>query len=351
MDKLDILGKFQIDGDILSVDAFGNGHINKTYKVITSTEKYLFQGVNSYAFHNIDDLMRNIYIVTHHLVSKGETSLEIVKTLNGKLYFKDGEFYYRVYKYIRKSVSYEKLDTPELVEKTAKAFAKLHKNLADLDSCLIAETIVNFHNTPSRFSNLMDTVSADPVGRVEQCSELLPFVLNNKRKFSQIQKDLDDGTIPERIAHNDPKINNVLFDRDTNDIKCIIDLDTVMPGTCLFDFGDGLRSLFTGDNESNRDSSTLKVDLDVYELYTKGYLSEMKGVLTPKEIELLPVSVFTLAMELGMRFLEDYINGDKYFHINFEDENLVRARGQFALAKDILANMTKMKEITKKYAK
>lgn len=351
MDNFEILDKFQIEGDILSVEPFGNGHINKTYKVITSTEKYLFQGVNSYAFKNIDDLMRNIYIVTNFLEQKGDETLVIIKTKNRKLYFKDGDYYYRVYKYIRKSVSYEKLDQPELVVKTAQAFAMLHKDLSDLDSCLIAETIPDFHNTPKRFENLLEIIKTDPLGRLEEAGDILPFIFKNKSKFCQIQKGLDDGSIPERITHNDPKINNVLFDRDTNEIKCIIDLDTVMPGSCLFDFGDALRSLFTGDNESNRDSSLLKVDLETYELWTKGYLSEIKDTLVKKEIDLMPYSVFTLAMELGMRFLEDYLRGDKYFHINFEDENLVRAKGQFALAKDILDNMDKMKEITAKYAK
>ena len=351
MDNFEIIGKFQIDGDVLSIEPFGNGHINKTFKVITSTEKYLFQGVNSYAFHNIDDLMRNIYIVSNHLSDLGELSLEIIKTKNRKLYLKDGDYYYRVYKYIRKSLSYEKLDKPELVVKTAQAFAKLHKNLADLDSCLIAETIEDFHNTPKRFQNLMNAISEDPCGRLSECGDLLPFIFKNKRNFSKIQKGLDDGSIPERIAHNDPKINNILFDRETEEVRCIIDLDTVMPGSCLFDFGDALRSLFTGDNESSRDTSLLKVNLETYELYTKGYLSEMKNTLTEKELELLPNSVFTLACELGMRFLDDYLHGDKYFHINFEDENLVRAKGQFALAEDILKNMAAMKEITEKYAK
>lgn len=351
MEKEEILMNFQIEGQVNSVTPFGNGHINKTFKVITTEDKYLLQEVNVYAFHDIESLMKNIFIVSSYLHSQKEISLEIINTNDNKLYFKDGDRCYRVYRYIRKSVSYEKLDTEELIFKTAQAFGRLHKTLSKLDTCLISETIKNFHNTPIRFKNLMDAVAEDSKKRLQNCSDVFVFILGSKDLFSKIQTCLDNKTIPTRIVHNDPKINNILFDRNTNEFKAVIDLDTVMPGSCLFDVGDGLRSIFTGDNESNRDTSLLKVDLKVFEVYVKGYLSEMKFDLTKDETDLLPLSVFTIAMELGMRFLEDYLRGDKYFHISFEDENLVRAMGQFALAKDVLKNLDTLKEITNKYAR
>lgn len=350
MDIKEVLEKFAIDGNIDSVNAFGNGHINKSYKVITDTgEKYLFQSINGYAFKNVDDLMRNIYIVTSYLKVEGFETLEIVKTKNRKLYFKDDNTFYRVYKYVRKSITYEKLESPELVVKAAKAFGQLHRALEGLDSVLVAETINDFHNTPKRFENLMSAITEDPCDRLKDTDGLLGFVFTNRPYLRLIQEALDSGEIPERIVHNDPKINNVLFDRETNEIRCVIDLDTVMPGSCLYDFGDALRSIFTGDNESNRDTSVMKVDLNIYELYVKGYLESMNGSITKKEIELMPASIAVLALELGIRFLEDYIRGDKYFKITFEDENLVRAQGQFALAKDVIANLPKLKAITQKY--
>lgn len=352
MNNNEILEKFQLNGDVLEIIPFGNGLINKTYKIVTSTgDKYLFQAVNGYVFHNIDDLMRNIFIVTNHLIHKGKATLEIVKTRHGRLYFNDGEMYYRVYKYIRKSISYEKIDNLDLVNKVAQGFGQLHNDLADLDPCLISETIKDFHNTPKRFDNLMDTIKEDPVGRVKECGEYISFVCTEQYYIDALIKALENEEIPERIVHNDPKINNVLFSRETNEILCVIDLDTIMPGTCLFDVGDALRSLFTGDNESNPDSSVMKVNFDVYERFVSSYLKEMNGSITKKEVELIPVSVATIALELGIRFLEDYIKGDKYFGTKFEGENLVRARGQFALAKDVIKNMDKLEEITERYSK
>ena len=352
METKELLDKFSIDGDVLEVASFGNGHINKTYKVATSTGKhYLFQCVNGYVFKNIDDLMRNILIVSNHLHSERHETLEIVKTKGNKLYFKDGNLYYRVYKYLENTVSYEKLDTPELIKKAAQAFGQLHKSLDDLDSCLIAETIKDFHNTPKRINNLLDAIKEDPLKRVSKCKDLVAFVFEYREYADCIMNALESGEIPERIVHNDPKINNVLFDKKTDKVRCVIDLDTIMPGSCLFDIGDALRSIFTGDNESNRDSSTLKVDFKKFELYISAYLKEMKHALTKKEIELIPCSIATIALELGVRFLEDYIRGDKYFNIHFDDENLVRARGQFALAKDVITNISKLKEITERYLK
>lgn len=347
---LKIVSLFDVKGDIKDVRPFGNGLINKTYLVETTEEKYMLQYINSYAFKNVDSLMRNIYIVTKHLSEKGIRTLEVIKTLNNKIYIESNGAFYRLYKYIDNSICYEDLDSPILVRKAAKAFGFLHNQLSDLDPILIAETIPDFHNTPKRYNNLMDAVKADPNSRVANCFPELNYIMSNKSKISMIMNGLEDGSIPERIVHNDPKINNVLFDKETGKIKCVIDLDTVMPGCCLFDVGDALRSIYTGNNESALDSSLLKVDLDVFETYVKGYCESMGDALTQKEIDLFPYSVFTLALELAIRFLEDYIRGDVYFKTTFEGENLVRAKNQIALAKDVMANIEKMEEITRKAA-
>ena len=319
MENIEVLKKFSIDGEVLEIVPFGNGHINKTYKVTTDQgNHYLFQCVNGYVFHNIDDLMRNIFIVSNWLHYNNHETLDIVKTSNGKLYVRDGDLYYRVYKYLENTVSYEKL-THELVGKVAQAFGQLHNSLAGLDSCLIAETIRDFHNTPKRIKNLFDAIKEDEKKRVSDCKGLIAFVFQYRDYADYIMKGLETGEIPERIVHNDPKINNILFDKATNEVRCVIDLDTIMPGSYLFDVGDALRSIFTGDNESSRDSSLLKVDFDIYETYVKAYLKEINGSITRKEVELIPYSVAIIALELGVRFLEDYILGDKYLAIHFED--------------------------------
>ena len=346
---LEIFNRFNVDGEAYDIVPFGNGLINKTFLVKTDVKDYMLQTINSYVFRNVDNLMRNIYIVTRHLREKGKPTLHVRKTVNYKIYVNDDGVYYRLYTYIKDTDCYDKLDSLEMVEKTGVAFGDFHSSLADLDSILIAETIPDFHNTPKRYADLLESVKKDEAGRLDTCIPELNFIMSSKNSFSRIMDALNSGEIPQRIVHNDPKINNILFDSKTGDVKCVIDLDTVMPGSCLFDYGDALRSLFTGDNESAADSSVLVYDPEIFRAYTRGYLAGMNGSLTRKELELMPISVFTIAIELGIRFLEDHINGDKYFSISFPGENLVRARNQIHLAKDLLAHMDDMNEIVKEY--
>ena len=339
---LEIFNSFDVEGSATDIIPFGNGLINKTFLVKTEKRDYMLQGINSYVFRNVDSLMRNIYIVTRHLKEKGMITLEVQKTLNNKIYVVDGDRYYRLYTYIDDTKCYEKPDSPELAEKSGIAFGRFHAALVDLDPILIAETIPYFHDTPKRFLDLIDSVKRDEAGRLSNCLDELNFIMSNKAGFSKIMNGLNSGELPQRIVHNDPKINNILFDKDGSDVKCIIDLDTVMPGSYLFDYGDALRSLFTGDNESALSSDALVYDAELFRAYTRGYLSGMSSRLTDLEVELMPASVFTIAMELGIRFLADYIDGDKYFRISFPEENLVRARNQLHLAKDILKHMDEM---------
>ena len=344
---LNIFNQFKVDGEAYDIVPFGNGLINKTFIVKTDVKDYLLQRVNSYVFRNVDALMRNIYIVTTHLRNKPKTTFHVRKTINHKIFVCEDGVYYRLYTFIKGTRCYEKLDCLDMVYKMGAAFGEFHSDLSDLDSILIAETIPDFHNTPKRYDNLIESVKVDIAGRVPECLDELNYIMKNKKNISMIMDGLNSGEIPQRIVHNDPKINNVLFDENTGDVKCVIDLDTVMPGSYLFDYGDALRSLFTGEMESSLDSSKLKVDIGTFRAYTEGYLSKVNGSLTKREIELLPMSVFTITVELAIRFLEDYIVGDKYFKTSFEKENLVRARNQIALAKDISAHMDELTEIVK----
>ena len=342
----ELLDQFELEGAVTSVEPFGNGHINKTFLVKTTQEAYIFQFVNANVFPDVDLLMNNIRYVTEHLRAKGVATLEIVKAKSGALYLRQGEDFFRGYKYITDSLCYEKLPSLELVRKAAEGFGVFHSALADIDMSRIGDVIKDFHNTKARFEHLQTLCQANRSGRKGDCGEEVAFLMERQDDYSLLVDALAKGEIRSSVTHNDPKINNVVFDKNTGEVKCVIDLDTVMGGTFLYDFGDGLRSLFTGDNEDSKDLSPLKADLSIYEAYLDGYYSMMKDVMNEKEIESLPYSILIIAEELAMRFLGDFIDGDAYFRVAYPTHNLVRARTQIALAKDILAHMDELRALT-----
>jgi N-acetylhexosamine 1-kinase len=342
-----IFQQFCVKGDIVKFIPYGNGHINKTYFVETTRRKYIMQCINTYAFPDVELLMNNVIRVTSHLLDKEVFTIKFIPTYSGKLYATDSEYTYRVYKFIDHVVCHEELNDLEIVRKAATGFGSLHCHLRDLDSSLLGEVIPNFHDTRKRYKNFSRAADKDILNRLETCREEAKKVRDLQGYFGLICDELDAGTIPTNVTHNDPKINNVLFDEETDEVKCVIDLDTVMPGSVLFDFGDALRSLFTGDDEDNEDYTVCKANFDIYRTYLEGYWSKMKGVLNAKEIELLPYAPLILSIECGMRFLEDYLKGDVYFSISRPDHNLIRARTQIHLAHDCLRNIEQLKEITK----
>ena len=293
-------------------------------------------------------LMRNISYVSSFLIEKGFESLNIIKTKDGKLYYKENGEFFRVYLFTDNSTYLEKTDdNPTLIKETSEAYGDLHKNLADIDASKLGEVIPDFHNTEKRFENFLKAIEINYKNRKDICQNEINDIISFKKYFSVINEGIAKKEIHYTVTHNDPKINNVLFDKDTLQFKCVVDLDTVMPGTILFDFGDGLRSLFTGDNECSKDLSKLKVDFKIYEQYLVGYATKMKKALTKKEIELLPFSIFLMAIELSIRFLDDFLRGDVYFGIHNEDDNLTRARTQLTLAKDIFNNLDLLNKKTK----
>ncbi len=340
---INLIKKFDLNGEVLSIEPYGNGHINKTFLVKTDKESYIFQFVNSKVFPNVALLMNNINLVTEHIRSKGHRSLEIVKTKDGRLYDTVADDYLRGYKFIENSLCYEALPSLEMVEEAAKGFGEFHKDLADIDVSKIGDVIPDFHNTTKRFIAFRQAINRNKRGRLSLCEDEVDFLLSREADYSLLTSALDKGEIRQSVTHNDPKINNVVFDKDTNKVSCILDLDTVMTGTFLYDFGDGLRSLFTGDNEDSLDTSKLKVDMGIYKAYLRGYYSMMKETMNKKEVELLPYSILVITEELALRFLTDFINGDEYFRVEYPTHNLIRARTQIALAKDIIKNIDKMK--------
>ena len=346
-DLLEILSNFNLDSKAISCKPFGNGHINKTYDV--KTEKgghYILQQVNDNIFKDVDMLMENINYVSSYLLEKGFQSLILIRTKDDKLYHKEQGLFFRVYIFTPNSTYFEN-PTPDLIKETAEAYGDLHNNLSLLDASKIGEVIPDFHNTEKRFENFLKAVEVNYKNRKELCEKEINDIMSFKKQFSVVNDSIKNKEINFTVTHNDPKINNVLFDKDTLKFKCVVDLDTVMPGSLLYDFGDGLRSLFTGENECSKDLSKLKVDFQTYELYLKGYATKMKKTLTKKEIELLPFSIFLMAIELGMRFLDDFLRGDVYFRVHNEDDNLTRSRTQITLAKDIYNNLDELNKKTK----
>lgn len=349
---LEIIQHFNIWGEVINYYPIGNGHINSTYFCETSTgNKYVLQRININVFKDANLLMSNYLKVTNYLRHVGFGSIRLIKSKDNMYYYDGGEYAFRLYEYIDNVICYERIDNLELVYKAGSSFGKLHKALKGFDASELGEVIPNFHNTWQRYQNLLDAIKEDKFDRVKTCIEEINKVESFKDKFSIVVDGITNGEIPLAVTHNDPKINNVLFNKDTREIRAVIDLDTIMPGSYLYDFGDALRSLFTGDYEDCEDLSKLVVNFEIFEAYTKGYLSEMKDVLTQKEKELLGFSVFLLSIELGMRFLEDYIRGDVYFKVSRKNHNLIRARTQIALALDIYFKLDKLNLIVEEYSR
>ncbi len=347
--------QFDMDNDI---NEYGNGHINDTY--LTNPSQYILQRINSNIFTNPKELMNNIDKVTRFLKKKiaadggnpERETMTIIKTLDGKnLYKYDDNNYFRVYKFVENSLPIEVPESTNDLYEAAKGFAKFQKRLADFPADTLFETIKNFHNTPVRFENLKRAIMEDKAGRAADVKTEIDYALAQEDWIGSVVEGLTDGSIPLRVTHNDTKINNILFDRATRKALCVIDLDTVMPGSMLYDFGDALRIGAATAPEDETDLDKMTFSLENFEAFAKGYAEEMKGSLTEREIELLPLSAKLLTYECGIRFLTDYLEGDTYFKIHRPSQNLDRAKAHFKLVQDIDSKMDKMTEIINKLFK
>ncbi len=346
-----VLSKFAVDAKI---EAHGNGHINDTYR--SANKEFILQRININVFKEPEKMMDNIACVTEFLrekiVAEGgnpdRETVTVIKTTDGKSSYRvDDDNVFRVYKYIDGTKTVEE-GTKEDLYRAGIGFGRFQRLLGDYPAETLYETIENFHNTPKRVQALEEAVKADIVGRVASVREEIDFVRECAAFASVVTDGIQDGTIPLRVTHNDTKINNILFDAKTGDAICVIDLDTVMPGSALYDFGDALRigASTAAEDETNLD--IVNFDTETFEYFARGYLGEMGSRLTEKEIELLPFSAKLLTFECGTRFLTDHLNGDTYFKIHREHHNLDRARNQFKLVRDIIKKEEKMKEIIKK---
>lgn len=345
---------FQIPGDFVTAEPYGSGHINDTFAVAFdqagSRIRYILQRINTSIFRDPVQLMENIRRVTEHLSSKAgdsRSTLTLVSALDGKTWFCDADgSYWRVYLFIEHAKSYDVLRTGEQAYEAARAFGRFQADLVDLPGRLV-ETIPDFHNTPKRIADLEEAVRADVCGRVKTAEPEIEFVLSRKGEAETLIRLNREGAIPERITHNDTKLNNVLIDSVTGLGKCVIDLDTVMPGLVHYDFGDMVRTGTSPAAEDERDLSKVTMRFPMFEALLRGYCSSAGAFLNPVEFEYLPFSGKLITLEIGTRFLTDYLSGDTYFKTHRAGHNLDRARTQIALVESIEQQMDRMNALVK----
>ncbi len=337
-----------------SVKPFGNGHINSTFLVSHNGKKYTLQKINSTVFPKPRQVMENINGVTSHIRRRAEAegidasraTLCVVPTLAGENCYEspDGEFW-RLYTYIDDATAFQKVESITDFYNCAKAFGNFQCQLADYPAEELHETIVNFHNTPVRYENLMRAVERNASGRADEVRAEIDFAKTRREFCTTLERAHTEGTLPLRVTHNDTKLNNILFDKDTAEPICVIDLDTVMPGYSVNDFGDAIRFGANTAEEDETDLSKVTLDLELFGAFAKGFVEGCQGRLTKKELELLPVGAMMMTLECGMRFLTDHIDGDVYFKIHREGHNLDRARCQFALVADMERKLEQMNKI------
>ena len=349
-----VCAAFRIPGKLIGYKLITRGNINTTIRVDFREENgrsksYMAQKVNAFVFKDPVKIMLNIDAVTTHVIESGcdGVRLHFHHTAEGKNYFlnTDGSFW-RLMNNIP-SIVFDACSDLQVLEGVGHAFGQFQARLSDFDAGRLYETIPDFHNTARRMETFFADVENDPCGRVKEVREEIDFIASMRERCSILSNELAAGKLPLRATHNDTKANNVLFDKDTLEPLTVIDLDTVMPGLAMYDFGDGVRYAANSAAEDEPDLSKVSLDLDRYRAFSVGFISETAKTLTPIEIDYMALGALTITVELGLRFLDDYITGDQYFKTHYEGHNLVRARCQLALAKDMLAKFPEMERIVK----
>lgn len=354
-----ILPAFDFQGRFVRVDEMTSGNINATYHLVYRRDaglsaEYTLQQINHNVFKEPASVMRNIEQVTRHLrerylrdgLDPSRRTLELIPTRAGDtMYGNDKVGYWRAYRFIDNVNVYDRIEKPAHFKEAGRAFGRFQKLLHDFPVENLAEIIPDFHNTQKRFYAFVAAVERDGASRVRDVKPEIEFFLARWRIMGEIVERIADGTLPLRVTHNDTKINNVMIDGETDEAVCVIDLDTVMPGSSLYDFGDAIRSGASTADEDEEDAGKIALDIDRFRLFSEGFLSETCGFLARDEILLLPLGAVVITCELAMRFLTDYLDGDQYFKINSPEHNLIRARAQMKLLTDIEAKFEEMNRI------
>lgn len=359
-DLREISGHFDIRADFIGGIPYGSGHINDTYCVNFNQAglvgvHYIFQRINTRIFKKPEELMENIARVTRHslegLLEEGNPearrrTLTCVPAVDGRPFAIDSQGgYWRVYPFIEGAKGYDEIETNEQAFQAARAFGNFQKLAAGLGGARLHETIPDFHHTPRRLDALRAAVESDPLNRAAGLKHEINFALTRAADCARITDLIASGEIPERVTHNDTKLNNVLLDDKTAEGVCVIDLDTTMPGSALYDFGDMVRTAATNQREDSTDTDKMIVRLDRFESLVRGYLEATRSFLNTAEVSHLAFSGKLLTLECGIRFLTDHLLGDVYFKTKYPGHNLDRCRNQFAFVTAIEKNLTKMEAL------
>ena len=354
---------FQFEGTPFYAERFGCGHINETYAVYCKFEikppvRYILQKINTNVFRDPDGLMQNILGVTEYLreqiIAQGgdplRETLTVVPTIDGKPYYRDenGDCW-RAYVFIENAITYQTVERPELFYEAACAFGRFQKTLAGYPANTLHDTIPQFHDTAKRFRDFVAAVERDKCGRLAQVADEVNFIRAREADCSVVVDAIARGEVPLRVTHNDTKLNNIMMDPETDKSVCIVDLDTIMPGSALYDFGDSIRFGASSAAEDEKDLDKVYMKPELFESYTRGFLSEVGDCLTEGEKKLIAFSAKLMTLECGMRFLTDYLDGDVYFHTTYEGQNLDRARTQLKLVADMEQKRAIMEEIVARY--
>ncbi len=354
---------FDLPGIVLDRYAYGSGHINDTYLLLMEQQdghiiKYILQRMNHDIFKSPEQLMENILGVTSHLRKKiienggdpERETLNVIKTTDGKPYYKDEEgLYWRIYTFIEGATSYDKVEKPDDFYQSAVTFGNFQRLLADYPAQTLHETIIGFHDTAARYEVFLKAVEEDICHRACDVQKEIDFVIAHRETAHTLGNMLAEGQVPLRVTHNDTKLNNIMIDNKTGRGICVIDLDTVMPGLSINDYGDSIRFGASTGDEDEPDLSKVWCDLNLFEYYTRGFIEGCHGSLTKTELSMLPMGAKVMTFECGMRFLTDYLQGDTYFKIHREGHNLDRCRTQFKLVADMEDKWEQLHEIVRKY--
>lgn len=357
-----VAAEFDFGGKVTSASPYGSGHINDTFVTVVegnpTPRRFVLQRINHLVFKQPDLLMENVERVCAHAHAKlraagvpdaHRRALRLIPTLTGRAWHIDDDGNrWRCYDFIEGATGHDVVRSPAQAESAAKAFGAFQSLLADLPGERLHETIPEFHHTPARFARFQAALASDAHGRAASAAPEIAFALARAHEVNVVVDALRDGTLPERVTHNDTKLNNVLLDDATQEGVCVIDLDTVMPGSALYDFGDLVRTSTSPAAEDETDLSKVTMQLPMFEALVRGYLSSARGFLTPREKELLPFAGKLITFEIGLRFLTDWLEGDTYFKIKRPAHNLDRARAQFKLVDSIEEQLPAMRQIVER---
>ena len=355
-----IIEQFDFPGDLVACEAIKAGHINRTYRVRFAlpggdSRDFVLQRINTFAFKKPREVMHNIRLVTEHLCAAmakqgrdpANRVLRVVPVKGGGALYEDESGSWRAYDFISHARTVDRVDSPAQFREIGRAFGEFQSMLADFPIRELYDTIPDFHDTVKRQEAFERSVAADAKGRVAAVTPEIEAVRARKAEMGRIVRMIAAGELPLRVTHNDTKINNVMLDATTGEALCVIDLDTVMAGSVLYDFGDAIRYGASTAAEDERDLSKVRLDMDLFAAYAEGFISETARGLTLRELEELPLGALVMTYENGMRFLTDYLDGDVYFHIENSDDNLARARCQLALLEDMEARREEMYAVVK----